>query len=213
MQYSERFRGYLPVVLDLETGGFDNARNPLLEIGCQFVTWHKDRLELDEMFVWAVEPFPDSVVDPASLKVTGIDLDDPDRGALPEKEALVALFREVRTRMKAAACHRAVLVAHNAAFDQGFMSTAVERCGIKRSPFHPFTTIDTASLGAVAYGHTVLSEVCRRAGIEFDNNQAHAAGYDAHCTARLFCEIVNAWPADTLAWADSGGEAQAPAAD
>ena len=29
---SQRFRGFLPVVVDVETGGFDSQRNALLEI-------------------------------------------------------------------------------------------------------------------------------------------------------------------------------------
>ena len=85
------------------------------------------------------------------------------------------------------------LTAHNAHFDLGFILAAAERNGIKRNPFHPFTVIDTASLAAVAFGHTVLSEACLRAGIEFDEGRAHSAGYDALIAARLFCEVVNRW--------------------
>ncbi|MEM7098106.1 MAG: ribonuclease T [Pseudomonadota bacterium] len=196
MEFAERFRGYLPVVVDLETGGFDRDRNPLLEIGCTFLNWSDDTLSLEDSHAWNVEPFCGSEADPASLKITGIDLDDPERNAMPEKEALQTFFKLVRQRMKQAGCRRAVLVAHNAAFDQGFLLSASERSGIKRSPFHPFTAIDTASLAAVAYGHTVLSEACRRAGIVFENASAHRAAYDAEQTARLFCKIVNAWPYD-----------------
>ena len=32
MKYAERFRGFLPVVIDVETGGFDCERDALLEI-------------------------------------------------------------------------------------------------------------------------------------------------------------------------------------
>ena len=138
-------------------------------------------------------PFTDATIDPASLRVTGIDLENPDRAALDEKVVLGEFFKLVRTAMKTAGCHRAIMVAHNAAFDQGFLNAACNRASIKRNPFHPFSTLDTASLAAVAYGHTVLSEACRRAGLGFDNLKAHNAAYDAERTAQLFCQMVNDW--------------------
>ena len=193
MDFKERFRGYLPVVVDLETGGFDNSTHPILEIACTLLIWTDDTLGVGETSRWAVAPYPGSTCDPASLKVTGIDPDDPERGALDEKAALQEFFRVVRRAMKAADCHRAILVAHNAAFDQGFLHQATARTGLKRSPFHPFSALDTVPLCAVAYGHTVLSESCRRAGLAFDNSQAHSAAYDAERTAALFCLIVNRW--------------------
>ena len=194
MELAARFRGYLPVVVDLETGGFDADQHAILEIACAFLSWQEDHLAIGDQACWSINPYPGSSIDPASLKVTGIDLDDPTRNAIDEKEALQAFFRLVRTEMKKANCSRAVLVAHNASFDQNFLNQACARQQIKRSPFHPFTAIDTASLSAVAYGHTVLSEACRRAGIEFNNADAHRAAYDTAQTAALFCKIVNSWP-------------------
>ncbi len=193
MELSDRFRGYLPVVVDLETGGFDSATNPLLELACTMLGWRDDTLHVHEHHAWSVAPFADAVIDPASLRVTGIDLEDPDRQALDEKEVLKDFFKRVRNAMKSAGCHRAIMVAHNAAFDHGFLHAACTRAGIKRNPFHPFSTLDTAALAAVAYGHTVLGEACRRAGLEFDNAKAHDAAYDAERTARLFCQMVNSW--------------------
>jgi ribonuclease T len=202
MEIFERFRGYLPVVVDLETGGFDKESNPILELACTFLTMEEDELSPKRHAKWEVDPFPDSAIDPASLKVTRIDLEDPDRNALNEKEALTDFFRLVREEMKVSGCHRAVMVAHNASFDQGFLNRACERTNLKRNPFHPFTAIDTATLGALAFGHTVLREACRRAGIDFSEAKAHNASYDAERTALLFCHIVNAWDYQT-AWLDS----------
>lgn len=190
MNLNERFRGYLPVVVDLETGGFDNAIHPILELACQFLDWEDEHLIAGPLHHWPVAPFAGATVDPASLKFTGID---PTRPASDEKTVLAEFFKLVRKAMKDAACQRAILVAHNAAFDQGFVTAACTRSGIKRNPFHPFSTLDTASLAAVAYGHTVLSEACRRAGLDFDEQRAHSAAYDAERTAALFCAVVNAW--------------------
>ena len=191
MELSERFRGYLPVVLDLETGGFDHQANPILELACCFVKMQDDRLSIKSAENWNVQPIAGMVVEPASLKVTGIDLDDPHRDAQDEASVLKEFFSLVRAEMKLQSCHRAILVAHNASFDQGFLHAACDRTGIKRNPFHPFSTIDTVSLAAIAFGHTVLSESCHRAGLEFDGSKAHQAAYDANRTAALFCKIAN----------------------
>jgi ribonuclease T len=192
---SERFRGFLPVVLDLETGGFDPDTHAILEMAVVFVAFTERGLEPAESWRRAVQPYPGSLCDPASLKVTGIDPGDPARGAICEHAAMTEMFRLVRRRMKLAGCQRAILVAHNAAFDQQFLNQAVARNQLKRNPFHPFTCIDTASLAAVAFGHTVLSEACQRAGIDFEGARAHNALYDAERTAELFCTIVNRWQA------------------
>lgn len=207
MELSERFRGYLPVVLDLETGGFDHQANPILELACSFLQMQDDRLLIKGQESWNVEPVEGLVIEPASLKVTGIDLEDPSRDAMDEETVLREFFSLVRSEMKLHGCHRAILVAHNASFDQGFLNTACNRWAIKRNPFHPFTTLDTATLGALAYGHTVLREACRRADIEFSEARAHGAAYDADRTAELFCHIVNTWDFQT-AWLDSasGGD-------
>ncbi|MBX3705390.1 MAG: ribonuclease T [Pseudomonadales bacterium] len=191
---AQRFRGYLPVVLDLETGGFNPRANPILEIAAVHLQFEDGRLAVADRWHRAVRPFPGGESSAAALKFTGIDPLDPARDAVEEGAALLELFRHVRAAMRRAGCHRAILVAHNAAFDQQFLNQAIERTRAKRSPFHPFTSIDTASLAAVAYGHTVLREACSRADIPFDPEQAHSALYDAERTAELFCAIVNNWP-------------------
>lgn len=193
MLMSERFRGFLPVVVDLETGGFDPEINPILEMAAVQVRFQGDRLTVADRWQRAVHPYPGGVLNPAALKVTGIDPLDPAREAVTEAEALRELFRLVRQALKRETCQRAILVAHNAAFDQQFLNRAVARTQVKRNPFHPFSFIDTASLAAVAYGHTVLSEACARAQITFDRERAHRALYDAERTAELFCAVVNAW--------------------
>ena len=193
MEMAARFRGFLPVVIDLETGGFDPSTHAILEIAVIQVYFDEDRLVSGERWHQTVEPYEGSVLDPAALKVTGIDPTDPNREAIDEASALKEMFRVVRTAVKRENCQRAILVAHNASFDQQFLNLGVARNAVKRNPFHPFSFIDTASLAAVAYGHTVLSEACGRAGIPFDANKAHNALYDADRTAELFCSVVNDW--------------------
>ena len=202
---ARRFRGFLPVAVDIETSGFDANRHGILDIAAVTFGFHDGKLGIDQRLRWPVQPFASAAIDQASLKVTGIDLDDRNRGAIGEKEALGELFRNVRKDIKRHGCQRAILLAHNAAFDAGFLRKAVERTKVKRDPFHPFSTLDTASLAALAYGHTVLSEACLRADIPYDKDKAHDALYDAERCALLFCRIVNAWGAVATVQPQSNG--------
>ncbi len=189
-----RFRGYLPVVVDIETAGFNTKKNPLLEIAAVIVERDADeRLVLTESHSSHIVPFKNSELDEAALKFNGIDPYHPFRLALEEKEALAKIFTPVRAAMKRNDCNRAILVGHNPAFDIGFLNAAIARCKIKRSPFHPFSSFDTATLGGLVYGQTVLAKVAEAAGLPWDNEKAHSALYDAEQTARLFCIMVNRW--------------------
>ena len=189
---AQRFRGFLPVVIDVETGGFNNATDALLEIAAVTVDFDAEGdLELRESVSYHVEPFEGANIEPASLEVNGIDPHHPLRPALPEREALARVFKVVRAMLKETGCKRAVLVGHNAHFDLGFLNAAISRTGIKRSPFHPFSCFDTATLAGVALGQTVLRRAATAAGMSWDNDAAHSARYDTEQTARLFCTIVN----------------------
>jgi ribonuclease T len=187
-----RFRGFLPVVVDVETGGFNPATDALLEVAAILVRLDASGLlEPAEKHRYIIKPFAGANMEPASLRITGIDPHNPLRPAVDEKDALRALFAEIRRDVKANDCKRAVLVGHNSFFDLQFINAAVERCQIKRNPFHPFSSFDTATLGGVAFGQTVLSRAVEAAGADWDDESAHSALYDAEKTAFLFCEIVN----------------------
>ncbi|MET0280174.1 MAG: ribonuclease T [Steroidobacteraceae bacterium] len=189
---SRRFRGFLPVVIDVETGGFHSRTDALLEIAAVIVEVDSNgRLKRGMTHAYHVKPFEGSRLDPASLEVNGIDPWHPLRPAIDEGDALQRLFRDIRTAIRSHGCRRAILVGHNAAFDLGFLNAAVERAGIKRNPFHPFSCFDTATLAGAALGQTVLAKAAQIAGIDFDTASAHSAAYDAERTAELFCQICN----------------------
>ena len=189
---ADRFRGFLPVVVDVETGGFNAKTDALLEIAAVLLKFDEQGLlGRDETFRYHVKPFEGANMDPASLAVNGIDPDHPLRPAIDERDALQRVFREVRRAIREANCTRAILVGHNSAFDLGFLNEAIDRSAIKRNPFHPFSSFDTATLCGVAFGQTVLSRAVNAAGLEFDEQSAHSAAYDAEITADIFCEIVN----------------------
>lgn len=191
---AERFRTFYPVVIDVETGGFNSKTDAILEIGAVLLAMNGDgHLEVDQTFFHRIVPFEGSNIEEAALKFTGIDPWHPLRIARGEKDVFNALFKLIRDNMKQQDCKRAILVGHNAHFDHGFINAASERHNLKRNPFHPFSSFDTASLSGLAYGQTVLSRACEAAGIEFDDKEAHSARYDAEKTAELFCSIVNRW--------------------
>ncbi len=191
---ASRFRGFLPVVVDVETAGFDAKTDALLEIAAVTLRFNATgELEPEATHSCHVEPFAGANLDPKALAFTGIDPWHPFRFAKPEREALQAVFQPVRRAVRDAGCNRAILVGHNPLFDLGFLNAAVERTGIKRNPFHPFSSFDTATLGAVFYGQTVLARIAEAAGIAWDEEEAHSAIYDAERTAEIFCRVVNLW--------------------
>lgn len=192
----ERFRGFLPVVVDVETAGFDPHKNALLQVGVCLLRMDEQTgaLYVGESFEVDILPFENAELCKDALKF--IDMDDPYhpfRNAIEERAALEKIFQPIRREVKATGCTRAILVGHNAFFDLSFIKAAAERTWVK-SPFHQFSTFDTVSLGALIYGETVLAKIVKAAGIEWDQKQAHGALYDTQKTAEVFCKIVNQFP-------------------
>ena len=191
---SERFRGYLPVVVDVETGGFDWNKHALLEIAAVPIELDADGNYMPGAVAHAhIAPAPGTSIDPKSLEVTGIKIGHPLRGEVDERTGLDAIFVPVRAAMKKHACTRAILVGHNAHFDLNFLNAAVSRVGHKRNPFHPFSVFDTVTMAGLCYGQTVLARAAMAAGLGWDPNEAHGAVYDTEQTAKLFCTIANGW--------------------
>lgn len=191
---AKRFRGFLPVVIDVETGGFDCQKNALLEVAAVILEMDSQgMLQIKESLSKNIDPFPGATIEDSALEFTGIDIYDPERMPEEEGQALREIFQPIRREVSITGCTRAIMVAHNAHFDLGFVNAAVNRTNIKRNPFHPFSCFDTSSLAGLAFGQTVLAKACEAAQIEFDNRDAHSALYDTIKTAELFCTIVNRW--------------------
>ncbi|URJ31086.1 ribonuclease T [Blochmannia endosymbiont of Camponotus sp.] len=190
-----RFRGFYPVVIDVETAGLNANTDALLEIAV--VTLKMDEygwLCVDDSINFHIKSFPGAVIQPESLAFNRIDLNNPLRSAVTEQEALREIFEMVRQGIETQECSRAIIVAHNASFDHSFLMAAVERVSfMKNNPFHPFVTFDTATLSGLVFGQTVLAKACAHAGVFFDKKKAHSALYDTERTAMLFCELVNKW--------------------
>jgi ribonuclease T len=216
---ARRFRVYLPVAIDVETGGFHAATDALLEVAVVLIEMDSDgMLRRGATHHFHVKPFEGGRLDPAALSITGIDPHHPLRPALPERDALQRVFREIRHAVRAYQCRRAILVGHNAAFDLGFLNAAVARTDLKRNPFHPFSCFDTATLAGAALGQTVLAKAVTVAGLDWDAGSAHNARYDAERSADIFCLVCNRLHesyrcaeerARALGWLSTAGEAAA----
>lgn len=192
---AQRFRGYMPVVVDVETGGFNEQTDALLQIAAVMIDIDEQgRFYCAETITCHVNPFPGANLDPKSMQVNGIVVDHPFRMAVDEKQALPKIFKPIREALKRHGCSKAILVGHNANFDLKFINSAAQRVGIKRNPFHPFSSFDTVTLAGLVYGQTVLARSVRAAGMEWNTDEAHSAIYDAEMTAELFCKIVNDTP-------------------
>ena len=193
-EIKDRFRGFLPIVIDVETAGFNQKTDALLEMAASILRMDENGdFYIHETMDFLIKPFEGANLEKAALDFTGIDPFDPQRQDIPEQEALTQMFAKVRKELKSTGCKRAILVGHNAAFDHGFLNAAIERAEIKRNPFHPFSSFDTASLAGLVFGQTVLAKACEAAAIPFSNSEAHSAKYDTEKTAELFCEMVNRW--------------------
>ncbi|BAH83291.1 ribonuclease T [Candidatus Ishikawella capsulata] len=191
---NQRFRGFYPVVIDVETAGFNAQTDALLEIAAATFKMDEDGWLLhDNIMHFHIQPFQGAILNPKALAFNGIDPNNPLRGAVSEHDALHAIFGMVYKGIQDNYCNKAILVAHNANFDHNFIMAAVERTGLKQNPFHTFATFDTASLSGLVLGQTVLAKACKAAGVNFDDTMAHSALYDTEQTAILFCEIVNRW--------------------
>lgn len=201
----DRFRHYFPVIIDVETAGFNAQTDALLEIAA--VTVRMDEagmLHPDQEIHYHIHPFEGANIEPAAIEFNGIKVDCALRGAIDETEAMKGLSKAISKLQKSANCQRSVIVAHNASFDMSFVNAALARTNVKRSPFHPFVSFDTTSLAALTLGQTVLVKACEAANIAFDQKQAHGALYDAQRTAELFCFMMNryqslgGWPLEPL---------------
>lgn len=191
---SSRFRGFLPIVVDLETGGFNAEKDALLELAAVILNTNAEgKLYKHKTIHYHIKPFAGANIDKEALKVNGIQPFHPLRIAHDENKALDGLFNEIRSQLKTFNCSRAIMVAHNANFDLSFLQAAVLRNKIKDSPFHSFSTFDTVTLGGVVYGQTVLSRIAEQCGFFYDTQKAHGAKYDAELTADIFCQIANQW--------------------
>ena len=191
MLIKDRIRGYLPVVVDIETAGFNAKKDAVLEICAVIIGINDSGLFFQkEVIHHHITPFEGANIEEDAIKFNGIDINNPFRMAISELDAIRNINQRIKSEIKNQDCTRAILIGHNAFFDLNFILAAAKRTKIKL-PFHQFSTIDTVSLSALCFSETVLAKAIKKAEIEWDDSQAHSALYDAKKTAELFCLIFN----------------------
>ena len=192
MHIKHRFRGFIPVVIDVETAGFNADTDALLEVALTAIQYNPSKKTFypGDIQHHHIEPFEGAHLNPEALAFTGIQPDHPFRFAQSEHTVLTSINQYIQDVRRQTGCTKAIMVAHNAHFDQSFINAAYKRTEL-RNPFHSFTAMDTATLSALAFGETVLAKAMYKARIPFDPNEAHSALYDTQKTAELFCVIMN----------------------
>ena len=159
------------VVFDIETTGFSAVTDRIIEIGAVKV---EDGKITDKFstFVNPKRPIPFRITE-----LTGIT-DEMVIGS-PDIETILPQFIEF--------IGDAVLVAHNASFDVGFIEQNCKRQKIEAD----FTYVDTVALARVllpALNRFKLDTVAKALNISLENH--HRAVDDAGCTAEIFVKFV-----------------------
>jgi len=165
--------------IDIELTGLDLTKHEIIEIGCVIT---KPNFEVIEEFELKIKPERIEDADPVSLKISHYD---PAKwiGAYAPKEGL-KIFSD-----KTQDC---IMVAHNIAFDSGFLEYAFAKTGIKNS-MH-YHKLDTISLAWAKLHkepdleHFSLRELCMRFDIK--NEHAHTALSDARATFQLYKKLM-----------------------
>ncbi len=159
------------VVFDLETTGFSPTQNQIIEIGAVRVEGGK----ITERFSTFVNP---EVPIPYRIEqLTGIN-----DSMVLEAPKIQEVLPEFLTF-----CQGAVMVAHNASFDMGFIRENCQRLGLEQE----FTVVDTVSLARVLLpqlNRFKLDTVAKALGVSLENH--HRAVDDAGCTAEIFEKFI-----------------------
>ena len=159
------------VVFDIETTGFSPVENRIIEIGAVLVENGKISGHFSE-FVNPETPIPFRIEQLTSINDSMVS------GA-PTIEVILPKFLEF--------CQDAVLVAHNASFDVGFIEENCDRLGI----VHDFTYVDTVALARVLLpqiSRYKLDNVAKALNVDLGHH--HRAVDDAECTANIFVKFV-----------------------
>ena len=181
-------------MIDCETSGLNPDQHALLEVAYACLDFDDQQSILSPGIAetFHILPFEGASFDPSSMAIHKIDPYYPLRFAEEESVILKKLTAFVEARTKMAGYKRALLVGHNSWFDLAFLNKAYNRHNMK-SPFHQFTSCDTATLSGFLLKETVLAKALYKAHIHYDPKEAHSALYDAKLTAKLVCWLWNRW--------------------
>lgn len=158
------------VVFDIETTGINPQYHTFIEFGAVRIE-HGEIVDRFSSFVNPERPIPYEIE-----KLTGIS----DRMVMDADtvEKVLPRFLEF--------CQGAVLVAHNASFDTGFVKKYAKELQLS----YDYTVVDTMTLSHVLLhnlGKYTLDRICKYLGISLENH--HRAIDDAQATAHMFLKL------------------------
>ncbi|MDO4623089.1 MAG: PolC-type DNA polymerase III, partial [Eubacteriales bacterium] len=159
------------VVFDIETTGLSNLTCKIIEIGAVRVEGG-EIVRKFSTFVNPEVPIPFHITQLTSITDQMVE-------EAPTIETVLPEFMEF--------CEGAVMVAHNADFDMGFIKKECERQNIDRE----FTYVDTVAMAQLLLpqlSRFKLDTVARAVNVSLENH--HRAVDDAGCTAEIFVKFV-----------------------
>ena len=175
------------VFVDTETTGLDARTHEIIEIGLIRVSqnWQGENPEFAVVSQWSVKIHPRNIAtaDPDPLRVNGYNVADWSE-AVTIEEALKTFVEKT---------DGAIMVAHNVAFDAGFLDTNFSKYGIvNKMHYH---RLDTVSMAYSVIRNTPpvvrysLAELCKYFGIV--NENPHSALADARADFEVFKKLMN----------------------
>ena len=183
------------IVFDTETTGLDNQQDRVIEIGAVEL---ENRFPTGRSFHVYLNP-QGRPIHPDAERVHGISAD-----FLKDKP----VFSDIAGDFDAF-CDGAVLVAHNATFDMGFINA--ERARLGQGPVDPALVIDSLAIARRRHplAQNSLDALCKRYGIDNSHRTKHGALLDAELLAEVYIELVTGKQAALGFDADSGRDDQA----
>ena len=170
------------MVIDTETTGLDLEKDRVIEVGAQKVLLDLDTMEArlhgDANWVLINPGMPIRPDASAVHRITNKFLED--AGAIPYTEAPAWVTEGYLTGVD-------LLCAHNAAFDRPMIERLT---GTSVLPWICTYRLARRKYPDTEYGYKNLS-LCYQLGIDLPEGDAHRAGFDAACTARLLVKMLS----------------------
>lgn len=178
-------------IADLETGGYSEKENPILEIAIIIVDQNMKEKERYNNFIL---PYKDLTITQSALDYTQISKEDLFSKGVDFKQ----VYRDIRDlakKYKEGKYNKPVWVGHNwAKFDNKFMKQLFSFNKDDQDNYFEDFCADTLWMSRMKYGHLEtdshnLDSACAKEGIELVD--AHSAFADAEATLKLFSKYIS----------------------
>jgi len=158
------------VVFDLETTGLSTRHDYIIEFGA-ILMYKGNEVERKDFFIKPPVEIPTIIKEKTNIKDSDVE------NARTFKECKDEILDFISGK---------VLVAHNASFDFGFLNEELKRIGEKPLTNTVVDTLDLSrSLFKTRRAYR-LGNMARQYGVEYDEESAHRADYDAKVLAEVF---------------------------